>query len=79
MRKKLATIPVVKVCRGTWFLYFSVRDHKTGKMNPYKIYRGFTEKIDNNERERYGEELKLLYLEKLKAGWSPLYDEENLI
>ncbi len=79
MRKKLATIPVVKVCRGTWFLYFSVRDHKTGKMKPYKIYRGFTEKIDNNERERYGEELKQLYLEKLKAGWSPLDDEDNVI
>ncbi|MEI6697270.1 MAG: tyrosine-type recombinase/integrase [Bacteroidota bacterium] len=79
MRKKLATIPVVKVCRGKWFLYFSVREPKTGKMKPFKIYKGFSEKINNFERERYGDELKQLYIEKLKAGWSPLNDEENVI
>ncbi|MCX6231105.1 MAG: hypothetical protein NTZ33_06135 [Bacteroidetes bacterium] len=78
MRKKLATIHVVKVSKGTWFLYFTVRDHNTGKMKPFKIYRGFTEKIEKKERERYGEELKQIYIEKLKAGWSPLNDEESI-
>jgi len=79
MRKKLATIPEVKVSNGTWFLYFSVRDHKTDKMKPIKIYKGFTKCKNNNERILYGEALKQEYTEKLKSGWSPLFDKEFVI
>ncbi len=79
MRKKLATIPQIKISKGIWFVYFSVRDPLTEKMKPIKKYEGF--KLCNNdaERQKLGESLIISYTEKLKTGWSPLFDKENII
>lgn len=79
MRKKLATIPEVKVSKGTWFLYFSVRNHLTDKMKPIKIYEGFKKCKNNAEKIAHGQALVQHYTEKLKSGWSPLFDKEHVI
>ncbi len=79
MRKKLATIPEIKVSNGIWFLYFSVRDPKTDKMKPVKIYKGFKDCKNDAERQACGALLKQEYTEKLKTGWSPLFDKEHVI
>lgn len=79
MKKKLASIPKIKVSKGTWFLYFSVCDPKTQKMKPFKIYHGFKNCLNDTERKVWGEKLIVDYTSKLKAGWSPLFDNENFI
>jgi len=79
MRKKLATIPEIKVSKGTWFLYFSVRDPNTGKMKPIKVYKGFKDCKNDVERKACGALLIQDYTEKLKTGWSPLFDKEHVI
>ena len=79
MRKKLATIPQIKNSKGTWYIYFSVRDPQTDKMKPIKIYEGFKKCINKAEKQKHGEELVSLYTEKLKSGWSPFFDQENVI
>jgi hypothetical protein len=79
MRRKLATIPKIKVSNGTWFIYFLVRDPRTDKMKPIKIYEGFKKCKNKAEKQKHGEELVSIYTEKLKSGWSPYFDKENVI
>ncbi|MCX6231169.1 MAG: tyrosine-type recombinase/integrase [Bacteroidetes bacterium] len=79
MRKKLATCPILKVSKGIWFIYFSVRDPNTNKMKPVKKYEGFNNCKNDNERRKHGENLIVEYTEKLKSGWSPFNDKENVI
>jgi hypothetical protein len=79
MKKKLATIPKIKVSNGSWFIYFSVIDPKTEKMKPIKKYGGFKECANDQERQKLGEKLVKYYTEKLKSGWTPLSDIENII
>jgi len=79
MRTKLATLPQVKVSKGVWYLYFSVRNPQTNKMKPQKIYGGFKNCKNEHERIEHGKELVIEYTRKLKAGWSPFFDSENCI
>ena len=79
MRKKLATIPELKKSSGTWFIYFSVRDPLTGKMKPYKIYKGFNKCKTEKQCQEWGALLKEQYAQKLRNGWSPLFDQEGII
>ena len=41
METKIATKPKLVESPKGWYIYFSVRDHRTGKMRPKKIERGF--------------------------------------
>lgn len=80
MRKKIATVPVlVTPEKGDWYVYFSVRNPLTGKMVPQKIYRGFKQCGSIAEKRRWGTRLVSEYTEKLKQGWSPLYDDTRVI
>ena len=79
MKEKIAILPKLKVSKGVWFVYFSIRDAKTDKMKPIKIYTGFNNFKTKKDKEKYGKELIELYTDKLKAGWSPLFDEKNFV
>lgn len=79
MRRKLATIPQLKKSKDTWFIYFQVRDPKTDKMKPVKKYEGFIKCTNDAERQKHADNLIAVYTEKLKAGWSPFFDKENII
>jgi integrase len=80
MKKIIATIPaVVEPRSGDWYLYFAVRDPQTDKMVPIKIYRGFKKCKTVAEKRAWGRQLAADYDQKLRAGWSPLYDTDKVI
>lgn len=80
MKKIIATIPtVVEAPSGDWYLYFSVRDPHTDKMHAIKIYRGFKSCRNIHEKRAWGKKLLAEYSDKLRAGWSPLYDIERVV
>ena len=82
-RQKLVILPKLNRCNGDlsrqWFIYFSCRDPKTGKMKRFRIYDGFS-LIDNaNGRIGHGEELCRVYAHRLKSGWTPFCDDQEFI
>ena len=79
MKRKLASLPQIKVSKGTWFLYFSVLNPKTNKLKPIKIYQGFINCKNDKERTEWGHRLVDEYTQKLKSGWSPLFDSDKYI
>lgn len=80
MKKIIATIPAVVESRSSdWYIYFAVRDHQTDKMVPIKIYRGFKKCKTVAEKRAWGRKLAAEYDQKLRAGWSPLYDTDKVI
>ncbi len=80
MKEKIATIPrLVEPKKGAWYVYFQVRDPVTGKMRPFKYYRGFRSKKTAKERRAWGDKLTQELTQKLRAGWTPLDDGEYVI
>ena len=78
METKIATKPKLVESPKGWYIYFSVRDHRTGKMHPKKIERGF--KACKTKSEKYALANKLIeeYTLKLKQGWVPWHDPESI-
>lgn len=78
MEIKIARKPKLVESTKGWYIYFSVRDHRTGKMQPKKISRGF--KSCKTKQERYALAKKLIteLTEKLKQGWVPWHDPESI-
>ena len=77
MREEVAKKPRL-VNSTTWYIYFSVRDERTGKMVPKKIEKGF--KACKTVEEKYAHAKKLIkeYENKLKQGWVPWRSEESI-
>ena len=61
-----------------WFVYYSVRDPKTGKMHRFRHYDGFA---GLNELQRYQHAQAVIedYTTKLKTGWTPFTDDQTVI
>lgn len=80
MEKKLIIMPKLNNCSGNlkkqWFVYFSVRNPKTGKMQRFRSYDGFTG-LSELEKLEHGRKLIEEYSIKLRSGWTPFKD--NLI
>lgn len=81
MKKKIATTP--RLVKGKkWYIYFSIRNPKTNKMSPQKIYRGFKDLKTEEEKINWGNELIKEFTNKIKAGWTPwdfgdsIYEDE---
>lgn len=73
----IATKPRIVVSNsGKWYLYFSIRNPKSGKLEPFKIEKGFKLISDDKGKKEYGEKLKNEYTEKLQRGWTPWRNEE---
>ena len=69
---------VVESKNGKWYLYFSVRDPRTGKLCPVKIEKGFRKCVSIEEKREHGRILIKEFTEKLKKGWTP-WDKDEFI
>lgn len=75
----IATKPRVVISNtGKWYVYFSVRNPKTGKLFPVKIEKGFKQCVSDEERKSIGRKLISDYTAKLKRGWTPWNNEEYI-
>lgn len=73
----IATKPHV-VEAAKWYLYFSVRNPKTGKLCPIKIEKGFKQCETVEEKREFGKKLVKEYSAKLKRGWTPWQNDEYI-
>lgn len=73
----IATKPRIKITpKGKWYIYFSIRNPKTGLLEPFKVEKGFSSCSNNDEKQKYGEKLIEEYTDKIKRGWTPWNNEE---
>lgn len=63
---------------GKWYVYFSVRNPKTGKLVPVKIEKGFKRCASDDERKALGQKLVRDYTTKLRKGWTPWNNDEYI-
>jgi len=82
-REKMIILPQVNTCgrilSKKWFIYYSVRDPRDGKMKRFKDYAGLHKIKDASQREKAAL-LKAQELStKLKAGWTPFDDDDKVI
>ncbi len=79
-RKKLIILPKLSDAGGDirkdWFIYYSYRNPKTGKMQRFRIYEGFKSINNINARRRYADKKIRELTEKLKHGWTPFDDDQ---
>lgn len=74
-----ATKPRVVISEnGKYYLYFSVRNPKTGKLYPVKIEKGFKRQDTTDAKNKFGAQLVREYTAKLKNGWTPWGNEEYI-
>lgn len=82
MRLKMIILPKLNICQGNeskqWFVYYSCRDPKTGKMHRFRHYDGFTG-LTLEEKIIHGENLIEEYSAKLRSGWSPFINDVEVI
>ena len=82
-RVKLITLPQLNDCGGDikkrWFVYYSVKDPRTGKMKRFKYYKGLN-KIKVS-KARYAKSVEIIneLSGKLKSGWNPFIDDTQVI
>lgn len=57
-----------------WFVYYSVRDPKSGKMERFKEFSGIHMNMSADERYQAAQLLIVELNTKLKEGWTPLLD-----
>lgn len=82
MRKKEVILPKIyrpphNSTRG-WYIYFSVFDEFTNKMQRHRRTKGFVKCKTVAECLRNAYKLKNLYTKKLKNGWLP-YNDDSII
>lgn len=81
-REKIAILPKVNTCGGDlekqWFIFYSYRDPRNGKMKRFKTY-GLDRFKTVKERTRESEKLRLEITEKLRNGWNPFLDDEKAV
>lgn len=79
MREK-AIIRLPQLCdcdgdlNGRWYVHYSVRDPKSGKMERFKDVSGLYKAKTKNERYTISEKIIKELTEKLKRGWTPFND-----
>lgn len=83
IRKKMIILPQLYNADGniskTWFVYYSVRDPRSGKMIRFKIFKEIGKTNDSDIRSLVAQKIIEEYARKLRAGWSPFSDDENVI
>jgi integrase len=82
MRQKLVILPKLNDCHGDtdkqWFVYYSVRNPRTNKMERFRIYDGFTG-LSGEEKRRHAMQLIEVYSARLKTGWTPFKDDSKAL
>lgn len=81
-RQKLIILPKLNNCCGDlsrkWFVYFTVRNPRTGKMERFRMYDGFAG-LSSEERYRHAQQLIDMYSARLKTGWTPFKDDTEAL
>ncbi len=82
MRQKLVILPKLFSAGGDlsrqWFVFYSCRDPRSGKMVRFRHYDGFTG-LGYNERLEHGRQLVETFTARLRAGWTPFVDDKEAI
>lgn len=82
MIKKEVILPKLNDCRGDlsrqWFVYFSVFNPATGKMQPFRKYDGFSELKTGEERNRHAKKVIRKWKVKLLSGWNPFFEQDKI-
>ena len=81
-RKKIVILPKLNDAGGNlskkWFVYYSVRDPRTDKMERFKDHVGLSHPDESVRRERADKIIQELTV-KLKKGWTPFLDDTEAI
>jgi integrase len=64
--------------RKQWFVYYSIHNLRTGKMDRIRHYEGFTG-LKATQKYELAEKLIEEYTIKLKSGWTPINDATEVI
>lgn len=78
MDEKIATKPKLIKTQNKWYIYFSVRDPRTGKLVPKRIEKGFRACKTINEKYTHAKKLINEYTQKLENGWVPWRDPDSI-
>ena len=82
-REILVRLPKLNDCGGDinkkWFIFFSVRNPKTGRMERFKKYDKLHSYKSSVERYRCAKERIAFWTERLQAGWTPFDDNPDVI
>jgi integrase len=78
MRQKLIIMPKLNRSLKQWFVYYSCRNPKTGKMQRFRHYDGFTG-ITDAEKPTHAQQLIEMFSSRLRSGWTPFYDDTQAI
>lgn len=82
-RNKICILPAIDNCNGDiskkWFVFFSYRDPRNGKMKRFKIYTGLHKFKTIPERTAAANKLCQQYRERLANGFNPFTDDEKSI
>lgn len=74
-RKKMVILPKLNDAGGDiskkWFVYYSVRNPRTDKMERFKIFSELGKAKSKNSRYQVAESIIEEYTDKLKIGWTP--------
>jgi len=65
--------------RKSWFVHYSCRNPKTGEMDRFRLYDGFTAIKTEEGRRQHATRLIKKYTEQLLAGWTPFQADEHVI
>jgi len=82
-REKIAILPKVFDYDGDmskkWYVYFSVKDPRSGKMVVKKLYAGLFKEKNKEKRYKVAEQIISKYTELLRTGYNFLTDETESI
>jgi integrase len=80
MIRREVILPKLNHCKGDlarqWFIYFSVKDPATGRMQVFRKYDGFAELKTQDERQKHGKKLINTWTKKLMSGWNPFFEAD---
>jgi integrase len=81
-RQKLIILPKLCNCNEDpdkqWFVYYSCRDPRTGKMVRFRHYDGFTG-TPVHTRIEHAKELIEIFSARLRSGWTPFTDDTQAV
>lgn len=82
MRQKLIIMPKLNRCGNNpekqWFVYYSCRNPKNGKMERFRHYDGFTG-LNLPDKIIHGHKIIEHYATMLRTGWTPFADAGEVI
>lgn len=75
-RKKIVILPLAKkYTDGRWYVEYSVRNPHTDLMVRFRVFEGFSNCKDDQEKCVYADKLVKEYTDKLRNGWTPFVGE----